>query len=141
MKHTTTLAFAIMMLVVSVASASTTTVYEKEQGTGKEADIVVKDSLDEWLDELETYECDGCGPAYKRLDSNGRYSYGCLQFQQATFAEKASLYNILWEEEDIFRCDLQKMVAREMFLGEGAAAGNHWSTSIFVRGLGLPPGF
>ncbi len=133
-----------MMLVVSVASASTTTVYEKEQGTGKEEEavIVVKDSLDTYLDRLETFECEGCGERYRRLDSNGKYSYGCLQFQEATFNEKADRYKISRpSDESIYQCDLQKRVAREMFLGEGAAAGNHWSTSIYRRGLGLPPGY
>lgn len=133
-----------MMLMVSIASAKTTVVYEKESTNEEESieGIPATDSLDAYLDELETFECEGCGPRYRRLDSNGHYSYGCLQFQWATFVEKTDRYGISRASgESIYDCELQKRIARAMFLNEGAAAANHWSTSIFVRGLGLPPGF
>lgn len=100
-----------------------------------------------WLDRLaEDFECAGCAPNYKRIDSNGKYSYGCLQFQEATFKTAIRKYQILPDIEDneimnrIYDCDLQKIVAAHIWKNEGNLAYYHWKTSI-DRGAGMPPGY
>lgn len=105
------------------------------------------DILDAYLSRLAwTYECVGeCAKAqrlhqpYKRIDSNNQYSYGCLQFQQATYLAVAKKYKIdPWKGDGIYDCNNQWELARAMFLEDKEAAAGHWHTSIFVRGLGLP---
>lgn len=68
------------------------------------------DALDVYLSRLAwTYECVGeCAKAqrehrpYKRIDSNNAYSYGCLQFQQATYLWAAKKYKVdPWEGDGI----------------------------------------
>ena len=103
-----------------------------------------KDKLDLWLDRLISYECLGCGPAFKRLDTNGEYSYSCLQFQEKTFLGMGRRYGLLAEGDDpvalgIYDCGLQRKIARRMFEDDVKAAARHWYYSIHVKGLGLPP--
>lgn len=90
-----------------------------------------------WLSKLENLECRDCGTHYRRIDSNGKYSYGCLQFQEETWIEKIHEYKI---KGDIYSCEDQKILARKMFEDKGAKTASHWYTSIFVKELGLPPG-
>lgn len=100
------------------------------------------DNLTKWINELELYECRDCPIGYKRIDTNGYYSYGCLQFQMATFKEYANKFYSLenLEETDwqniISNCDFQKELAYKM-IEENSHAVWRWKTSI-ERGLGLP---
>lgn len=98
-----------------------------------------RDKLTVWLDDLAVFESSGNDGA-KVLDTNGRYSYGCLQFQMATFTSKAAQYGFEVGDatETIFDCDLQKRIARAMLENEPKAWRN-WYTSIAVRGLRMPP--
>lgn len=102
-------------------------------------------ALDLWVEELAVYECPSCGPNYRRVDINGLYSYGCLQFQEATFRSYALRYHLLTKEqlEDLnyyYRCDIQKQIVKRMFaeMGNTYEFGRNWYTSIYVKGLGLP---
>jgi len=103
-----------------------------------------KDALDIYIDRLAKYECSNCPDNYRRIDSNGYYSYSCLQFQKATFLQAVKKYRFPEGQSAdyldlmIYNCDFQKKLAREMFLNEPNAY-LHWKTSIITRGLGLPP--
>lgn len=102
----------------------------------------VEDEMDNWLSKLARFEYPGAEKYFKHLDSNGKYSYGCLQFQAATFAGMAQKYGIVKAFGDasaIYDCSIQKEIARAMFEDDAEAASNHWYTSIYVKGLGLPP--
>lgn len=103
----------------------------------------VEDALDAWINELARFECEGCGTRYRRLDSNNKYSYSCLQFQEATFREMVRLYDPSLPHElfgeIIYDCSYQKQLARAMFEDQGVKASRHWYTSIYKRGLGEPP--
>src|SRR3990167_642121 len=77
------------------------------------------DALDVWLDELLTYECEGCEDGFRVLDQNNRYSYGCLQFQEATFVEMAKRYSIVTDADSINSCLMQKKVAKAMIKDQG----------------------
>lgn len=100
-----------------------------------------KTEFDTWLDKLVQLESDG-KENLKILDVNGRYSYGCLQFQEQTFRSYASSYGLFDREDSvepaIYSCALQKKIAKKMFEDD---PGNwrHWYTSVKKRGLGVPP--
>ena len=105
------------------------------------------DELDVYLSRLAwTYECTGpCFKAqiahqpYKRIDSNDAYSYGCFQFQEQTYLNAAEKYKMdPWKGDGIYDCDNQWQLARAMFLEDKEAAAQHWYTSVYTRGLGLP---
>jgi len=102
------------------------------------------DDLDVYIENLIRYECPGCPDNFRIVDSNGHYSYSCLQFQEKTFVWKAKEYGILPEAEEqeiinlIYDCETQKRVARAMFENE-PDAWKHWYTSTITKGLGLPP--
>ena len=106
--------------------------------------IPKKDDLTLWIDELENYECRDCAYGYRRLDSNGYYSYGCLQFQKPTFLQEIIHHEFApgasAAELDtmIHDCNIQKQLAREMIKNDKNAY-LHWKTSVITRGLGLPP--
>lgn len=103
-------------------------------------DILLDLELNRWIDKLGTYE--NCGE--KILDSNHRYSYGILCFQEATFKGYVKKYNLLPEAEDneimnfISDDEFQKKLARTM-IREDCKNLNHWFTSVFKRkGLDKP---
>ncbi len=103
---------------------------------------VEKDSLDLWIEDLVRYECRDCPPGYKRMVTNKKYSYGCLQFQLRTFIYQYKKYKADLSDIEIVKqinsCDVQKEIARAMFEDNAKRASNHWYTSIYKRGLGLP---
>ncbi len=101
--------------------------------------------LDIYLTNLASFECPNCGPNYKRVDSNKRFSYGCLQFQLQTFISMSQRYHIATSTESkidiishIYSCDYQKAIAKAMFEDDPVAASYHWYTTIYKKGLGLP---
>jgi len=102
----------------------------------------VEDEMDHWLSKLARFEYPGAEKYFKRLDSNGKFSYGCLQFQAATFVGMAQKYGVskaFGDASAIYDCGIQKEIARAMFEDDATAAAHHWYTSIYVKGLGLPP--
>lgn len=107
-------------------------------------EITQKDELDLYIDKLADYECTNCPENFRIIDSNGKYSYGCLQFQESTFIAKVKDYNLLPSAEDgeiinlIYACDFQKRLAKLMFQNEKDTY-KHWYTSVEIRGLGRPP--
>ena len=116
----------------SIASAATTT-----------ATSTVTTNLDLWLEKLATAESNNRA-TIKILDVNGRYSYGCLQFQMATFKSYSARYGLAdpatvtdWDAL-IFDCDFQKEVAIHM-IQEKPANWRHWGYTVLHKGIGLPP--
>lgn len=97
-----------------------------------------------WVDELEQYEAPGVSNDFKIIDSNGKYSYGCLQFQYETFRAYVRAYHLLDYAEDaelynfIGDCDFQHNLA-ELMIQEDPRNWTHWYTSVKIRGLGYPP--
>lgn len=106
-------------------------------------DLRVKDAsaLDLWLEKLADLESHG-QDHIKILDVNGKYSYGCLQFQEWTFKTFGAKYGLLksgsnWQEE-IYDCSLQKEIAKRM-IRDDYSLWQSWYTSVMERDLGLPP--
>lgn len=95
-----------------------------------------------WIEALSRYECTGdCigNPSYRRIDSNGLYSYGCLQFQLRTWdLFHSSFKSHLDGSLGIYSCAAQKDLAYLM-IEHDYAAWNNWYTSVVDRGLGFPP--
>jgi DNA gyrase/topoisomerase IV subunit B len=78
------------------------------------------------------------------MDSNGKWSYSCLQYQEDTWLSMARRYGIIEKgsqkvDDRIYDCKLQKALTRQIFIHEGYSAASHWRTSIIKRGLGMPP--
>lgn len=116
---------------------------QKEEEIKKEA-LLARTPLEEWIDKLEKFECEGCISPYRRIDSNGLYSYGCFQFQEETFREQVRKYNLAPYADYgeimnfIYDCDFQKRLTKIM-LEDNYQNYLHWKTSVLIRGLGLPP--
>jgi len=101
--------------------------------------------LENWLNELEKYECNDCPVDYKRIDNNGLYSYGCLQFQKNTFMINLKkfypeTYKSIEKDEWqnlVYDCQFQKDLAYRMIYHD-STEWHHWTVSV-KRGLGMPP--
>ncbi len=89
--------------------------------------------LDAWVDELIQLESGGREDIVI-LDTNLRYSYGCLQYQAATFAEFQRRYGITG---DIMDCDVQRRLTKATII-ENPRNARHWFTSVYLKGLGEP---
>lgn len=87
-----------------------------------------------WIDTLIQYESNGNNDL-KFLDANGRYSYSCLQFQEATFKSESARYKI---DGQIMDCEVQKKIAMAM-IKDDWNNWRHWYTSVKIRNLGYPP--
>jgi len=92
-----------------------------------------KDPIMEWINKLEQIELPNRYPRdYCIVDSNGRLSCGCLQFQLRTFTEFSEKYQV---KEQWKSCDAQKEVAYKM-ISDDLENAWHWATS--VKKIGLP---
>jgi hypothetical protein len=95
-------------------------------------------TLAEWLEVLADEES-GNRAHIKVLDVNGRYSYGCLQFQMATWIGMGKAYGIGTTPENIYDCQLQKHLAFVM-ISDRYANWRHWGWTVTkVGGAGYPP--
>lgn len=132
----------------TVPASTTSEIVTKEAPAPKEkfkAVTVAKStsSIDLWLQKLVMKESNG-RTRIKVMDVNGKYSYGCLQFQMATFQAYMRRFSLLSEmnlggwEETIYDCELQKRLAKLM-LEEDYDAWMHWYNSTLA--IGYPPQF
>lgn len=137
----------IVILLGLLAFPDHTGSQQKDEKIKNQQEEIIKQkgSLDLYLDELEKLECTNCGPRFKRVDSNRKYSYGCLQFQSATWREMVRRHDPDSKEKTdteihgrIYECEYQKQIAGAMFKENPQKAARHWYTSIYKRGLGLP---
>lgn len=92
-------------------------------------------SMSSWMALLQSKESGSLSdPDHaKILDTNGKFSYGCLQFQMQTFKSFSSLYGM---EGDIYDCQFQHSLARRM-LADKYSYWKQWYNSVLV--IGLPP--
>lgn len=137
--------WTIVLLLGLLAIKTTIGVTQKDENITIE---ITTNKYDLYLKQLIRFECRHCAYKnnnFKRLDSNGKFSYGCLQFQLRTFISMARRYNIASKEETdvdivrhIYECDYQKRIASSMFAENEVKASNHWYTTIYKKGLGLP---
>lgn len=98
------------------------------------------DALAAWIHSLIAYECTGScpgNPHFRSLDSNDRYSYGCLQFQQSTWDEYSVRYRHDAVSGGIYDCASEENLAYAM-IHDDPALWSAWYTSV-MRGAGYPP--
>ncbi len=113
--------------------------------TPKATPVVLKvtepSALDLWLEQLIQKESHG-RTHVKILDVNGKYSYGCLQFQEWTFRAFGEKYGLVKPgavlEPLIYDCELQKAIAKHMIQND-YKLWQSWYTSVVERDLGFPP--
>lgn len=116
-------------------TATTTTYVDPKPALIAVAEAAQTGSLYDWLDQLGEYES-GNRPDIKHLDVNGRYSYGCLQFQMGTWLAYGKSLGAT--ESNIYDCSLQKRVAHQM-ITEKYSNWRHWSYTVQSRMGVLPP--
>ena len=92
--------------------------------------------LEQWLDRLQNDES-GKNPLLVILDTNNKYSYGCLQFQAGTWAPYSKKYNV---DSEIMDCKAQRYVAKQM-IKDDYSAWRNWFTSVTTKTAGKPPVF
>jgi hypothetical protein len=96
--------------------------------------------LKAWIEDLKEVESQN-REEIKILDTNGRYSYGCLQFQEWTFRRYGEEYGLIDPDLDnvedvIYDCKLQQKITMLMILDDHSNW-KHWRNS--VRKIGMPP--
>lgn len=126
MKKLTIIALAIAMafsLQIAQAQAPELTAAQKYEN-----------ELQAWLTRLEWDESHN-NEKIIVLDSNNRYSYGCLQFQLATFTTYARKYAIKGE---IGSCEAQKELAEAM-IKDNWNNWSNWYNSVKYKTAGYPP--
>lgn len=115
---------------------------------GHNYDTEYKNELMQWVDKLAHAESGGNEKQKPILDTNNKYSYGCLMFQEQTFKSYAKKHNV---KGDINDCDVQKELALRM-LQSNTNTWRHWTCSvkggesdicrsfgITKSGIGVPP--
>jgi len=90
------------------------------------------DALDLYIERLVFAESSGREDIVI-IDTNGKKSYGCLQFQEETFHRFSEKYAIAGDIPD---CPTQRQLARAILLRE-RSGWRHWFTS--VTRIGKPP--
>lgn len=91
-------------------------------------------AMEQWLDRLQADES-GKNPLLVILDSNKKYSYGCIQFQMETWVHYSKKYGIMTE---IMDCSAQRKLAKLMIENDYTAWRN-WFTSVTKKTSGYPP--
>jgi len=100
-----------------------------------------RNALDKWMTLLAEAES-GNDATLKIVDTNRRYSYGCLQFQFRTFRQYAREYALFEEFDDrglrreIYNCGSQRKLAT-MMIEDDYDNWRHWRNT--VKKIGLPP--
>ncbi len=139
---TTTYGTAARTIASSITSSTVMGTIPNTASTTASSTLVYT-NLDAWLEDLAMKESHN-QERIKVLDVNGRYSYGCLQFQMATFKSYSTRYGLVdpntvvsWEEL-LYNCSLQKKIAKHMIL-ENNSNWRHWGYTVLKKGVGLPP--
>lgn len=132
----------MLLMNISGAPSMATLASTLNVSPAPEASQTKLDPLGAWINKLAHKESEG-KTHVKILDHNNQYSYGCLQFQMATFKSYVHKYDLLPEAEDkelenmIYDCDFQKILARAM-IEDDYTNWRNWYTSV-TKKIGLPP--
>lgn len=97
-------------------------------------ELTYDQKLDYWIEQVRFKESEG-NDMLVILDSNNKYSYGCLQYQMDTWNHYSKKYNV---DAEIMSCDAQKEVTRNIIKYEKDGWRNWWTT-VVKKGVGKPP--
>lgn len=102
-----------LLFVLTLAAPSATLTLPPEM-------LEVRDLKAEWIEKL--HDCENFENRWpKKLDTNGKYSYGYVHFQMETFLHYGKRFGAT--EDSIQDDELQKKVARSMLDNGGQG---HW---------------
>ena len=132
----TSLSLATALFLVTTPFTTPSVIVERTKPFKEE----LSTSQVEWLAKLETQESSG-STTVRILDTNKKFSTGCLQFQDETFLIQGKKYKLIPEslekaEPLIYNCELQYKIAHKMLLDGGEG---HWFNSVKKLQLGKYP--
>ena len=104
-----------------------------------EAPLLTKEELyelqlDQWVSRLIDDESNG-NELVVVLDTNNKYSYGCLQYQMDTWISAAKKFGV---DAEIMDCDAQVYVTKEL-IKDNYKNWQKWYTSVTTKTSGKPP--
>lgn len=123
------LKFAIFLVILS-----TSVTYTQAEAPTLSKEAIYDRDMNAWLDRLEVDES-GRNPLRVVLDSNNKYSYGCLQYQMETFISMSKKYGLPGEMMD---CNLQRKITKAM-IKDDYKNWRHWYNSVTKKTAGYPP--
>jgi len=91
-------------------------------------------ALNQWVDKVIQEESEGQWDI-EIIDTNGKPSRGCLQFQQSTWDAYSKKYGITGSP---FNCETAKKVAVAM-IKDNYGLWSSWWTTVVKKGVGKPP--
>jgi len=91
-------------------------------------------ALERWVDKVIEKESNGRLDVVI-IDTNGKHSRGCLQFQDGTWNSYTKKYGISGSP---LNCDTAKKVAIAM-IKDNHNLWRSWYTTVIKKGVGLPP--
>lgn len=91
-------------------------------------------ALERWVDNVIEKESQGRWDIVV-VDSNGKLSKGCLQFQDGTWKSYTKKYGI---DGSPLNCETAKKVAVAM-INDNHNLWKSWYTTVVKKGVGLPP--
>ena len=137
--RTVVAAIAFSLIAINVRTTTEARIYQQVRNdvASSTQPISKPDSLNQWINKLAFYES-GNRADIKILDVNNKYSYGCLQFQMATWIGMGNKYGFQTTPENIYDCRLQKQLAHAM-LSDRWNNWHHWGYTVNVRMKVWPP--
>ena len=90
--------------------------------------------LDNWINKVINEESHGRWDV-EIIDTNGKHSRGCLQFQDATWRSYTKKYSI---DGSPLNCETAKKVAKAM-IKDNYGLWRSWWTTVVKKGVGKPP--
>lgn len=91
-------------------------------------------ALKQWVNKVIEKESEG-DTNVEIIDTNGKWSRGCLQFQDSTWNSYTKKYGLSGSPKD---CELAKQVAIAM-IQDNHNLWRSWYTTVIKKGVGLPP--
>lgn len=122
------LLYLILLLIVWVLS------FFVIKAHAEAPDLTYDQRLDFWIQQVRWEESRG-HDMLVILDTNNRYSYGCLQFQMATWLMYSKKYKV---EGEMMDCNKQIELTKYIIRNEPDGWRN-WYTTVVIKKVGKPP--
>ena len=120
----------ILLVVVTLGSTLHIAQAESPSLTKQQA---YQYQLEDWIDKIQYQESRG-NPMMVILDTNNKYSYGCMQYQMDTWIGDSRKYGVKGEMMD---CKAQRKLAMLTIQNEPKNGWRRWYNS--TKKVGLPP--
>lgn len=96
---------------------------------------IYENELDVWVEKVRWEESRG-QDMLVILDTNNKYSHGCLQYQMQTWLDDSKKYKV---EGEMMDCNKQKELAKKTVMAEPENGWRRWYTTVVKKGVGKPP--